>query len=530
VKSESSQERTNLTNPGIPWNSKTCVVKLAYPDDAAESMEDEVYMELLSLPDDLLPQVTTLTLASVVDVVNLSSTCRRLNAVAADEAEWERRYRDRWKHPVVEPSSWRREFGRRHAKDRQAERCIVALCNERSRFSAWQELLCLGEEVQDRVAAIATGRLLTCAAPAEGLEQAVREEAKKAVVALNESVVLGKWRRAMASAQASSSRSGSSAASPPAVEVGAMLLVELYRTCEQLLHPETIIDVRGRAHALSPALCAACRCALAPSSRGLGHARSLSLRRLYPRCHPLHPDSSRSPPHAPCLRPVPAHPAQVTAELEALAQRLRARLALPVTALSAVTELSRMLFEEDGFRGNTEDYYSVGNSLLDRVLATRMGIPISLSVLFAAVCSRVGVELDMIGLPGHFLVATRPQAVGEERVFVDVFHGGRLLTLEHCKLIVRSYNVPWTNDHAQPVPLAELWTRQLRNLLNCHTQAGDLELLRRAEQLLLTERESPATARPYPATRSAAPHGGADQILAILQAMLRNQTAPSGGE
>jgi hypothetical protein len=38
VKSESSQERTNLTNPGIPWNSKTCVVKLAYPDDAAESM------------------------------------------------------------------------------------------------------------------------------------------------------------------------------------------------------------------------------------------------------------------------------------------------------------------------------------------------------------------------------------------------------------------------------------------------------------------------------------------------------------
>jgi len=414
------------------------------------------------LPDDLLPQVTTLTLASVVDVVNLSSTCRRLNAVAADEAEWERRYRDRWKHPAVEPSSWRREFGRRHAKDRQAERCIVALCNERSRFSAWQELLCLGEEVQDRVAAIATGRLLTCAAPAEGLEQAVREEAKKAVVALNESVVLGKWRRAMASAQASSSRSGSSAASPPAVEVGAMLLVELYRTCEQLLHPETIIDV--------------------------------------------------------------------TAELEALAQRLRARLALPVTALSAVTELSRMLFEEDGFRGNTEDYYSVGNSLLDRVLATRMGIPISLSVLFAAVCSRVGVELDMIGLPGHFLVATRPQAVGEERVFVDVFHGGRLLTLEHCKLIVRSYNVPWTNDHAQPVPLAELWTRQLRNLLNCHTQAGDLELLRRAEQLLLTERESPATARPYPATRSAAPHGGADQILAILQAMLRNQTAPSGGE
>ena len=107
---------------------------------------------------------------------------------------------------------------------------------------------------------------------------------------------------------------------------------------------------------------------------------------------------------------------------------------------------------------------------------------------------------------------------------MDVFHGGRLLTLEHCKLIVQSYNVPWSSDHAQPVPLAELWTRQVRNLLNCHTQAGDLELLRRAEQLLLTEPESPATARPYPAARSVSPHGSADQILAILQAMLRNQT------
>ena len=251
---------------------------------------------LLSLPDDLLPQVTTLTLASVVDVVNLSSTCRRLNAVAADETEWEKRYRGRWKHPAVAPfSSWRREFGRRHVKDRQAERCIVSLCNERSRSSAWQELLCLGEEVQDRVVAIATGRLLTGAAPAEELEQAVRDEAKQAVVALNESMVLGKWRRAMASAQTSSSRSGSSAASPPGVEVGAMLLVELYRTCEQLLHPETLIDVRGRTHAHSLAVWAACGCVLAPSSRGLSLACPLipvpADTLGYPRCQPLHPDS-----------------------------------------------------------------------------------------------------------------------------------------------------------------------------------------------------------------------------------------------
>ncbi len=193
-----------------------------------------------------------------------------------------------------------------------------------------------------------------------------------------------------------------------------------------------------------------------------------------------------------------------------------------------------MLFEEDGFSGNTEDYYDVGNSLLDRVLATRKGIPISLSVLFAAVCARVGVQLDMIGLPGHFLLATRPQAVDEERVFVDAFHGGRLLTLEHCELIVRSYNVPWSSDLAQPVPIDEVWARQVRNLLNCHKQAGELERLRRAEQLLLPEREASATSIPYPEPISSrggpVPHGNAEQILQILQAMLRNQPPPSDSE
>ena len=160
-----------------------------------------------------------------------------------------------------------------HIKDRQAERCNVSLCNERPRSSAWQELLCLGEEVQDRVAAIATGRLLTGAAPAEELEQAVRDEAKQAVVALNESMVLGKWRRAMASAQTSSSRSGSSAASPPGVEVGAMLLVELYRTCEQLLHPETLIDVRGRTHARGR-LCVQIICASSDASTAAAAANN----------------------------------------------------------------------------------------------------------------------------------------------------------------------------------------------------------------------------------------------------------------
>ena len=92
-------------------------------------------------------------------------------------------------------------------------------------------------------------------------------------------------------------------------------------------------------------------------------------------------------------------------------------------------KLSGLLFKEDGFCGNQHNYYDYRNSLLDHVLHSRTGIPISLSVLFAAICRRVGVHLDMIGLPGHFLLATRT----EPRIFVDAFHGGATYGLQQVR-------------------------------------------------------------------------------------------------
>lgn len=326
------------------------------------------------------------------------------------------------------------------------------------RASAWRDLLALGQEVYDAVASLARDSTR---------DRAIRDEGEKALVALNQSVVLGEWQRAMARATAAGSRSGGGVASPApvaeevAVEEGALLLVAFYRTGEQLLFPERAVDVR--------------------------------------------------------------------AELDALADRLSAQLKSPITPIAAVQALSSMLFERDGFAGNVDDYYDPGNSLLDKVLATRKGIPISLSVLFAAVCARVGVSLDMIGLPGHFLLATRPQAAGEERVFVDAFHGGRLLTLEHCEHIVRSYGVPWSADHARPVPIDEVWSRQVRNLLNCHKQTGDFDRMLLAERLLQsgdqgTPYERTANAAiPYPSDEKAGVGGGDGALIHILQSLLARQ-------
>ena len=86
--------------------------------------------------------------------------------------------------------------------------------------------------------------------------------------------------------------------------------------------------------------------------------------------------------------------------------------------------------------------------------------------------------LDMIGLPGHFLLGSRPTRPGEERIFVDPFHGGAILSLQDCAQIVAHYGVAWSAELANPVPHSEVWGRMVRNLLNCHKRNGDVDQVR----------------------------------------------------
>jgi regulator of sirC expression with transglutaminase-like and TPR domain len=93
--------------------------------------------------------------------------------------------------------------------------------------------------------------------------------------------------------------------------------------------------------------------------------------------------------------------------------------------------LREHLFVVEGFRGDVEHYSDPANSFLDRVLERRLGIPISLSVLTAAVGARVGVDVVAIGMPGHFLV--RDASAPDE--FCDPFHGGRVLDVDGCRAL-----------------------------------------------------------------------------------------------
>lgn len=119
------------------------------------------------------------------------------------------------------------------------------------------------------------------------------------------------------------------------------------------------------------------------------------------------------------------------------------------------------LFGDLGFRGNREQYQDPDNSYLDQVIVRRTGIPISLSVLTMEVGRRLGVRLDGIGMPGHFLVRHRD----EPGVFLDPFGGGQRLDAEGCQTIFATLGGSgWDESYLQPVGARAILSRMLLNL------------------------------------------------------------------
>ena len=92
-----------------------------------------------------------------------------------------------------------------------------------------------------------------------------------------------------------------------------------------------------------------------------------------------------------------------------------------------------------------------------------------MSAVFACVCLRVGISIEMIGLPGHFLMAVRPR-VGEDHVYIDAFNGGAILDRSECEQIVRRYGIEWANSMLDPILPADVLRRMVRNLLLCHSR------------------------------------------------------------
>src|SRR5260221_12527656 len=111
---------------------------------------------------------------------------------------------------------------------------------------------------------------------------------------------------------------------------------------------------------------------------------------------------------------------------EAAAGRLQRHQGAPAAILLAT--LNAYLYEELGFSGNREHYDDPRNSFLNEVLDRRLGIPISLAVVYLEIGRRAGLRLEGVNFPGHFLVRAPAGGGGREELMGGPFHPGALLS------------------------------------------------------------------------------------------------------
>jgi len=140
------------------------------------------------------------------------------------------------------------------------------------------------------------------------------------------------------------------------------------------------------------------------------------------------------------------------------------------SAVNIIKSLNEVLFVQEGLRGNDEDYYDPRNSYLNEVLDRKLGIPISLSVVYMEVAKRISFPIRGVGFPGHFLMK---HVANDREIVIDAFGLGRILTPNDCQeLLDKIYNgtVSMNASLLQPMEKRSILTRMLYNLKGVYTQ------------------------------------------------------------
>ena len=158
-----------------------------------------------------------------------------------------------------------------------------------------------------------------------------------------------------------------------------------------------------------------------------------------------------------------------------------------------ISILNEYLFDELGFCGAEEDYYDPGNSFLNTVLDKKTGIPITLSIIYAEAAKNIGLDLKIVGFPGHVIVKYKNE------IILDPFYRGRLLTIENLEEILdRNFGdgVEFVPEYLNEATTEQLLTRLLRNLKNAYTQSYAYDSAMKCTDMILgMQPESPEEIR-----------------------------------
>lgn len=162
------------------------------------------------------------------------------------------------------------------------------------------------------------------------------------------------------------------------------------------------------------------------------------------------------------------------AQLDRMAATLRQRLPTDPYPLKIIRAINEYLFNDLNFRGNSIDYYDPRNSFLNEVLERRVGIPITLSLVYLELANRIEFPMVGVSMPGHFLV--RP-TVDEMDILVDPFHRGEILFAQDCSDRLKQMfgeSARLEPQYLAPITPVAFLARMLTNLKMIYLQNRDV--------------------------------------------------------
>ncbi len=147
--------------------------------------------------------------------------------------------------------------------------------------------------------------------------------------------------------------------------------------------------------------------------------------------------------------------------LDRMAEEIHAHMPFAGHPLAFLDHINYYLFKKYRFRGNSRDYYNPDNNFIDRVLETKKGIPISLSILYILIARRMGIPILGVPMPAHFIVKFDN---GTDEVFCDPFYGGKIYTRKECLAYLNSANVINPVDILRGTTDFQIVLRLMRNI------------------------------------------------------------------
>ena len=183
-------------------------------------------------------------------------------------------------------------------------------------------------------------------------------------------------------------------------------------------------------------------------------------------------------------------------QLERWAHALSERIEPHWNSLQRLARLRTFMYEELGFKGDVQGYYSPENSLLHSVMQRRLGIPLTLSIVFMEIGWRIGVPFEGVGFPGHFLV----RLTGEPGdLLLDPFDHGTSVHEDDCRRMIElttGGTVPFEPGMIRSMSKRDMIARLLFNLkVSCLKAGDDAGALSAVERLLLLHPDDASESR-----------------------------------